>query len=192
MNPVPGKWEFQRNGDISDDKIIFSPQNAGHVKMNFLNSGHFVIYPVINGQIMVFDSFNYDLSDAFSSNFSLIKDSYFYVSVTTIRSVEKRFQGPVSSQWYSRCWALVRLGPPPVRPGRDFRWSLNPGFACFSRHTISNWILIWRRNDLNFRAIQRSRLIRSFNNSDRFRKMITPSRDELQVRVEIIGESCFM
>ena len=172
MNPVPGKWEFQRNGDISDDKIIFSPQNAGHVKMNFPNSGHFVIYPVINGQIMIFDSFNYGLSDAFSSNFSLIQDSFFYVTATTTGTVEK--------------------GPPPVRPGRDFRWSLNPGFACFWRHTISIWILIWCRNDLNFRAIQRSRLIRSFNNSDRFRKMITPSRDELQVRVEIIGESCFM
>ena len=91
MNPVPGKWEFQRNGDISDDKIIFSPQNAGHVKMNFLNSGYFVIYPVINGQIMIFDSFNYGLSDAFSSNFSLIQDSFFYVTATTTGTVEKRF-----------------------------------------------------------------------------------------------------
>ena len=56
-----------------------------------------------------------------------------------------------------------------------------------------DYFLIWRRDDLKFRVIQRSRLIRSFNNS--FSKNDHSSRDprdELQVRVEIIGESCFM
>ena len=59
--------------------------------------------------------------------------------------------------------------------------------------TKMDYFLIWRRDDLNFRLIQRSRLIRSFNNS--FSKNDHSSRDprdELQVRVEIIGESCFM
>ena len=50
-------------------KSLLSPQNADRVKTNFLNSGHIVIYPVINGQIMIFDSFNYGLSDVLSSNF---------------------------------------------------------------------------------------------------------------------------
>jgi len=56
---------FQRNWRENSIVTSDAPQNADHVKMNFLNSGHFVIYPVINGQIMIFDSFNYGFCDEF-------------------------------------------------------------------------------------------------------------------------------
>ena len=52
---------WRKNYIVTSD----APQNADHVKMNFLNSGYFVIYPVINGQIMIFDSFNYGFCDEF-------------------------------------------------------------------------------------------------------------------------------
>ena len=66
------------DSDKNGDKIILSPQNADHVKTNFLNSGHIVIYPVINGQIMIFDSFNYGLSVnyAISSNLRKIFENF--------------------------------------------------------------------------------------------------------------------
>ena len=50
-----------------------SPQNADHVEMNFLNIDHFVIYPVINGQIMIFDSFNYGFCDDFLQRRKIIR-----------------------------------------------------------------------------------------------------------------------